>query len=65
MVPLLLCHFLTQPRWIGIAVTLGLLGLMGAVLARSVHGAVAYWCSALVLGGIALTWLGVRLDITG
>lgn len=65
MVPLLLCHFLPQPRWIGIAVTLGLLGLMGALLARSVHGAVAYWCSALVLGGIALTWLGVRLDITG
>jgi len=65
MVPLLLCHFFQEPRWIGIAFTLALLGLMGVVLARSVHGAITYWTIALVAGGIALTWLGVKLDITG
>ena len=65
MVPLLLCHFFAEPRWIGIVFTLALLGVMGWILARSVHGAAIYWCSALVAGGIALTWLGVALDITG
>jgi hypothetical protein len=65
MVPLMLCHFLPQPRWIGVAFTLGLLGLLGAMLARSIHGAMIYWSAALMAGGLALTWLGLKLDIAG
>lgn len=65
MIPLLLCHFLPGPRWIGILLTWGLLGSFGIGLARSVHGRPTYWSAALVVGGIALTWLGWQLNIAG
>ncbi len=65
MVPLLLCHFVPGPQWMGIVLTLALLGALGVVLAKSVRGAVVYWCAALIAGGLALTWLGAQLDIAG
>jgi len=65
MVPLLLCHFLRSPRWLGLAITVALLGLLGAVLAKSFHGTIVVWAAALMAGGIALTWIGLQLDIAG
>jgi len=65
MVPLLLCFVLPAPRWLGVALTIALLGGLGTVLARSFHGDAKYWALALILGGVALTWLGLRLQIAG
>ncbi len=65
MVPLLLCHLIPQPPWAGIALTLALLSALGIGLAKSAHGRVVYWCVALLIGGIAITWLGSKLDIAG
>lgn len=65
MVPLLLCHALPSPRWAGLAITVGLLGLLGAVLARSFRGTMILWAVALMAGGIALSWIGLQLDIAG
>jgi len=63
MVPLLLCLLVPAPRWLGVTLTIALLGVLGAVLARSFHGDAKVWALALVLGGVALTWLGLRLQI--
>jgi predicted membrane protein (TIGR00267 family) len=65
MVPLLLCYFMPSPRWLGLAITVALLGLLGAILARSFQGAIAIWAIALMAGGIVLTWIGLQLDIAG
>jgi predicted membrane protein (TIGR00267 family) len=63
MIPLLLCLSCPGPRWVGIAATILLLGLLGALLARSIHGAAPLWSVAIMLGGIVLTFVGVSLDI--
>jgi predicted membrane protein (TIGR00267 family) len=65
MVPLLLCFLVPAPRWLGVALTIALLGILGAVLARSFHGDAKSWALALILGGVALTWLGLQLQIAG
>lgn len=65
MVPLLLCDLVPAPRWLGVTLTIALLGILGAVLARSFHGDSRLWALALIVGGIALTWLGLRLQIAG
>jgi predicted membrane protein (TIGR00267 family) len=65
LVPLVLCYELPDPYWLGIVLTIGLLGLLGAVLARSFRGNLGLWALAIMLGGIAMTWIGVQLDITG
>lgn len=62
---LLLCFWLSDPRWLGLAAVLVLLGLLGALLARSFHGSALFWAAALVIGGAALTYVGVLIDITG
>ena len=65
MVPLLLCLLVPTPRWLGVTLTIALLGILGAVLARSFHGNAKAWALALTLGGVALTWLGLQLQIAG
>jgi VIT1/CCC1 family predicted Fe2+/Mn2+ transporter len=65
MVPLVLCHVLPSPRWLGLAATVVLLGALGALIARSFHGSSLLWAVLLMVGGIALAWLGLRLDIAG
>lgn len=65
MIPLLLCHVLPDPRWMGLAITVALLGALGAVLARSFHGTMIVWAVALMTGGVLLTWIGLQLDIAG
>jgi predicted membrane protein (TIGR00267 family) len=63
MVPLLLCIALPNPRWLGLGITVALLGVLGAVLAHSFHGAIRTWALTLMLGGIALVWIGLQLNI--
>lgn len=65
MLSLLLCIWFPQPRWLGLAGDLVLLGLLGALLAKSFHGSALFWAAALIVGGAALTWAGVVIDIAG
>jgi len=65
VVSLLLCVWLPQPAWLGVAADIALLGLLGAVLARSFRGNAWFWAVAIMLGGGVLTWIGVKLDIAG
>ena len=65
MIPLLLCHALPSPRWLGLAITVGLLGALGAILAKSFHGTMLAWAASLMAGGILLTWIGLQLNIAG
>ncbi len=65
MVPLLLCAGLPPPPWIGIAATIVLLGILGVALARSFYGPIYLWAIIMMLGGIALAYIGTQLNITG
>ena len=61
--PLLVSALIPQPRWLGVLVALMVLCLLGYFLAHTVYGHALRWMAGLLLGGIALTLLGVWLDI--
>lgn len=61
--PLLLSMMLPGPGWISLCVTIGLLGLLGAALARSFYGSLLFWSGALMAGGVVLTFIGVSLKL--
>jgi VIT1/CCC1 family predicted Fe2+/Mn2+ transporter len=61
--PLLLSTVLPGPGWIGLCATIVLLGVLGAVLARSFYGSVLFWSFAIMAGGIALTFVGIELNL--
>lgn len=63
MVPLLLCDILAAIPWLGLAISVALLGLLGVMLARSFHASAAIWAVTLMLGGGVLAWIGLQLDI--
>lgn len=63
LLPLLLSAWLPRPRWLGAAVALAALCLLGYFLARAVYGHPARWMASLVAGGVALAALGAWLDI--
>jgi VIT1/CCC1 family predicted Fe2+/Mn2+ transporter len=63
--PLLLSALTPGPWWVGVALTLVILGVLGALLASSLYGSRRLWAIALVAGGIALTAIGERLKIMG
>jgi predicted membrane protein (TIGR00267 family) len=65
LVPLMLCALLPGNGIAGLSVTIGLLGMLGAVLARSFHGSSLFWASAVMVGGAILTYVGIKIDITG
>ncbi|MFZ0557848.1 MAG: hypothetical protein WAN31_09970 [Methylovirgula sp.] len=48
LVPIALCASLPPPPWLGIGATILLLGLLGALLARSFYGPIYLW--ALIMG---------------
>ena len=62
-VSLLLAVWLSRPAWAGIAADILLLGLLGALLARSFRGSSPIWALTIMAGGAALTWVGLKLDI--
>lgn len=65
MASLLLAVWLSRPVWAGIAADILLLGLLGGALARSFRGSSLIWAIAIMAGGAALTWVGVKIDIAG
>jgi predicted membrane protein (TIGR00267 family) len=64
MAPLVLCASLPSPQWLGIAATIVLLGILGALLAKSFYGPVYLWIGIMMVGGIVLTYIGMQLNIT-
>jgi VIT1/CCC1 family predicted Fe2+/Mn2+ transporter len=62
-IPLAINLAIPQLPIVGIALTIGLLGVLGWLLALSVLGSPILWTSGLVLGGIIVTAIGVKLDI--
>jgi VIT1/CCC1 family predicted Fe2+/Mn2+ transporter len=48
---------------LAVAVSLGALGVLGAVLAKSVHGRPLLWAAILLGGGAVFAWLGTWLRI--
>jgi predicted membrane protein (TIGR00267 family) len=65
LVPLLVAALFPAYRWASIAAALVALALLGAGLARAVHGRVLRWSLGLVAGGGALSVLGAYLKIVG
>jgi predicted membrane protein (TIGR00267 family) len=65
VVSLLLCVLLSQPPWLGVAADIALLGVLGALLARSFQGRPWFWAILIMIGGAVLTWIGVKIDIAG
>lgn len=63
LLPLMVSALIPQPRWLGAAVALVALCLLGYFLARTVYGHPLRWMVGLVLGGVALALLGIWLDI--
>lgn len=65
LVPLGLGVLLPGAGWVGVAATIGLLALLGLLLARAVHGSPVVWAGGLVLGGLLVSLVGVQLDLVG
>jgi predicted membrane protein (TIGR00267 family) len=64
-IPLLLTLTLPGPPVLGLIVTIGLLAVLGAILARSFYGSPWAWAIALMAGGALLTYIGAKLNIVG
>lgn len=64
-VPLAASLIAPQFPLIGVALTIGLLGGLGWVLALSVFGSPPRWSTGLMVGGIVVTVIGARLNIIG
>jgi VIT1/CCC1 family predicted Fe2+/Mn2+ transporter len=65
LVPLLIGAMLPSLRWISIAVAVGALGGLGAVLAHTVGGNSVRWAVVMTLSGAVVAAIGVQLHLTG
>jgi len=63
--PLILCTVLPSPAWLGLAITIVALGGLGALLAKTFYGSPLIWSIGLFFGGIALAFVGMKLDLVG
>lgn len=63
--PLILCTLLPSPAWLGLAITVLALGVLGALLAKTFYGSPLLWGICLFVGGIALAFVGMKLDLVG
>jgi predicted membrane protein (TIGR00267 family) len=63
MLPLLLALVFPGMPLAGLALTVLLLGILGALLAWSTFGSPTIWAIAMMLGGVVLAVVGVKLDI--
>ncbi|MFT4297005.1 MAG: hypothetical protein QM582_16505 [Micropruina sp.] len=61
--PLALGASLPGPSWTVVPLTVGLLGVFGWLLGGVIAGRRAVWAVAMTVGGIAVTAIGVWLDI--
>jgi VIT1/CCC1 family predicted Fe2+/Mn2+ transporter len=63
LLPLAISALFPGQAWLGIAAAIGILGLLGLGLARTLYGSSIRWALCLVVSGILLSYLGVRLRI--
>lgn len=63
--PLILCTLLPSPPWLGLAITILALGVLGALLAKTFYGSPWLWGICLLIGGVALAIVGTKLDLVG
>jgi VIT1/CCC1 family predicted Fe2+/Mn2+ transporter len=63
LVPSAVSALVPGQAWLGIAVAVGVLGLLGVGLARVLFGSPVRWALALMLSGALLACLGVRLRV--
>jgi VIT1/CCC1 family predicted Fe2+/Mn2+ transporter len=63
LIPLVTGAWFQEFRWAAISASLLSLGILGLVLARSVHGRYWVWCIGLVCGGTLVLLIGVKLSI--
>jgi VIT1/CCC1 family predicted Fe2+/Mn2+ transporter len=64
LVPLLLGSVFQGVPWVAIPVAVAVLGLLGAMVARTVRGTASAWAVTLMLGGAALSVAGMWLHVT-
>ena len=62
-VPLVLSLILVGPEALSISANLVLLAVLGAALAKSFHGSVAFWAITVAVVGAIFTWAGVALNL--
>lgn len=65
LIALIVCIWIPQPRWTGPLIDVALLGALGVLLARSLHGSKWKWAISLMAGGLVLTAAGVELNVAG
>jgi predicted membrane protein (TIGR00267 family) len=63
--PLILCTLLPSSPWLGLAITILALGVLGALLAKTFYGSPLLWGICLLVGGVALAFVGMKLDLVG
>jgi predicted membrane protein (TIGR00267 family) len=63
MIPLAVAALFPAHGWAALAAALVTLALLGAGLAKVSFGSPLYWSTTLVVGGVALSILGVQLRI--
>jgi predicted membrane protein (TIGR00267 family) len=61
--PVALCLLFPAFHWISILAAIAMLGILGAILGRSLHGSAVLWSAAIMCGGAALACLGIKLAI--
>jgi hypothetical protein len=62
-IPLAVGLVVPELPFLGLALAVALLGILGWLLALGVFGSPALWAINLMLGGIVVTVIGVKLDI--
>ncbi|HTT84624.1 MAG TPA: hypothetical protein VMF67_14190 [Rhizomicrobium sp.] len=63
--PVALCLLFPASHGMAIVAAIAMLGILGAILGRSLHSSAVLWSAAIMGGGAVLTWLGVKLAIVG
>lgn len=63
--PLVVATVLPGPSWLSLPLTLGLLAVLGGLMAQSFHGRPLLWAFVIAIGGAALAGAGFELDLVG
>jgi predicted membrane protein (TIGR00267 family) len=63
LIPLLTATIPSTPAWLGVAVAIGALALLGTFLAKAVYGQPFRWALGLVLAGLLITFIGLQIRI--
>jgi predicted membrane protein (TIGR00267 family) len=63
VIPLMLGMAIPGAPLLSVCVTIGILGVLGLVLAKTFFGSPLKWALALMVGGALLAWIGAMLNI--